>query len=97
MQGYRFASNEYRLFPIVFERNVCNVLKDDEFGLRNIYKCGSQAPTCPFKTVVCVSKIAYTLLSLTSTSFRDHTKFVTGILTNQSFHPLYRLEVIKWK
>ncbi|KAF2899203.1 hypothetical protein ILUMI_06971, partial [Ignelater luminosus] len=48
VEGYKFASNEYRGFPIVFERRLCSMINSDEFGLRNLYKCGNIS-TCPIK------------------------------------------------
>ncbi|KAF2892319.1 hypothetical protein ILUMI_13850, partial [Ignelater luminosus] len=47
-QAYKFASNEYRLFPIVFTINLCDVLSRNEFGLGNLYDCGS-FPRCPMQ------------------------------------------------
>ncbi|KAF2896978.1 hypothetical protein ILUMI_09197, partial [Ignelater luminosus] len=46
LQAYRFASNEYRLFPLAFEAGVCDTLQNEDFGINNIYKCGN-APSCP--------------------------------------------------
>ncbi|KAF2899180.1 hypothetical protein ILUMI_06993 [Ignelater luminosus] len=48
VQGYKFSSNEYRSFPIVFTMNVCEGLKNNDFGLQNLYLCG-HPPVCPFK------------------------------------------------
>ncbi|KAF2894246.1 hypothetical protein ILUMI_11927 [Ignelater luminosus] len=46
VQAYKFASNEYRLFPLAFEASVCDTLKNDDFGINSIYNCGN-APRCP--------------------------------------------------
>ncbi|KAF2882360.1 hypothetical protein ILUMI_23817 [Ignelater luminosus] len=45
-QAYKFSSNEYRLFPLQFDANLCVCLKEDTFGLQNVYNCGN-APRCP--------------------------------------------------
>ncbi|KAF2878735.1 hypothetical protein ILUMI_27429, partial [Ignelater luminosus] len=46
VQGYKFASNEYRLFPIQFDDNMCRCLRRNVYGFQNLYKCG-HPPICP--------------------------------------------------
>ncbi|KAF2897927.1 hypothetical protein ILUMI_08248 [Ignelater luminosus] len=48
IQGYKFASNEYRLFPITFAVNICATIAKNDFGLQNLYSCGNFS-RCPFK------------------------------------------------
>ncbi|KAF2897442.1 hypothetical protein ILUMI_08733, partial [Ignelater luminosus] len=41
-QAYKFASNEYRLFPMRFEFNLCDaVFKYNMFGLESLQNCGN--------------------------------------------------------
>ncbi|KAF2903424.1 hypothetical protein ILUMI_02764 [Ignelater luminosus] len=44
-QAYKFSSNEYRLFPLQFNANICQCLKENTFGVQNLYNCGN-APRC---------------------------------------------------
>ncbi|KAF2881833.1 hypothetical protein ILUMI_24334 [Ignelater luminosus] len=42
VQAYRFASNEYRLFPLRFEFNLCDaVFKYNMFGFKDFKNCGN--------------------------------------------------------
>ncbi|KAF2891819.1 hypothetical protein ILUMI_14354, partial [Ignelater luminosus] len=47
VQAYRFASNEYRLFPIRLQLNVCDAIKGNVIGLGNVIHCGNFTG-CPF-------------------------------------------------
>ncbi|KAF2888696.1 hypothetical protein ILUMI_17477, partial [Ignelater luminosus] len=38
-QAYRFASNEYRLFPLRFQMLVCDIFDNNMAGIGNITKC----------------------------------------------------------
>ncbi|XP_031356637.1 uncharacterized protein LOC116180671 [Photinus pyralis] len=42
-------SNTYREFPLSFGRNLCDMMKNNEFGFGNIFSCGNFT-TCPLKT-----------------------------------------------
>ncbi|KAF2894624.1 hypothetical protein ILUMI_11548, partial [Ignelater luminosus] len=48
VQAYKFVSNEYRLFPLYFQFNVCEELAKNGFGLRNMLLCGNLRD-CPIK------------------------------------------------
>ncbi|KAF2894625.1 hypothetical protein ILUMI_11549, partial [Ignelater luminosus] len=48
VQAYKFASNEYRLFPLYFKVNVCEEFAKDGFGVRNMLLCGNLG-NCPIK------------------------------------------------
>ncbi|KAF2881830.1 hypothetical protein ILUMI_24331, partial [Ignelater luminosus] len=42
VQAYKFASNEYRLFPLRFEFNFCDAMfKYNMFGFKNLQDCGN--------------------------------------------------------
>ncbi|KAF2891656.1 hypothetical protein ILUMI_14517, partial [Ignelater luminosus] len=41
VQAYRFASNEYRLFPIRLQMNVCQAFEEDVTGLQELSHCGN--------------------------------------------------------
>ncbi|KAF2895563.1 hypothetical protein ILUMI_10611, partial [Ignelater luminosus] len=47
IQAYRFASNEYRLFPMRFQISVCDALKSNFAGLQRYRRCGNFSG-CPF-------------------------------------------------
>lgn len=49
-QAYKFASNEYRLFPIRLAFNLCEALDKNEFGLNSIFQNGNFTG-CPIKAV----------------------------------------------
>lgn len=49
-QGYKFASNEYRLFPVRFQLNFCEALARDVTGMQNTLLCGNFTG-CPFVKV----------------------------------------------
>ncbi|KAF2885077.1 hypothetical protein ILUMI_21080 [Ignelater luminosus] len=46
-QSHRFASNEYRLFPIRLQLNACAAIKADAGGIGSITHCGNFTG-CPF-------------------------------------------------
>ncbi|KAF2900758.1 hypothetical protein ILUMI_05428, partial [Ignelater luminosus] len=49
-QIYKFASNEYRLFPVELSHNLCHELKEDHFGIiESIRKSVNVKLECPFK------------------------------------------------
>ncbi|KAF2887880.1 hypothetical protein ILUMI_18293 [Ignelater luminosus] len=50
VEAYKFASNEYRGFPMDSSENACAVLSQNKYGVNVIYKCGN-LPHCPFKRV----------------------------------------------
>lgn len=58
VQGYKFSSNEYRLFPIVMRVNFCDVIEKDTFGAQNIYACGNFTK-CPMKKVMQKAVLLY--------------------------------------
>ncbi|KAF2885193.1 hypothetical protein ILUMI_20980, partial [Ignelater luminosus] len=39
VQAFRFASNEYRLFPLRFQVNLCTIFKLSIAGFAEILKC----------------------------------------------------------
>ncbi|KAF2887460.1 hypothetical protein ILUMI_18712 [Ignelater luminosus] len=41
VQAYRFASNEYRSFPLRFQDKMCNLLKENIGGMQKLLNCGS--------------------------------------------------------
>ncbi|KAF2893727.1 hypothetical protein ILUMI_12445, partial [Ignelater luminosus] len=41
IQCYKFASNEYRLFPIRFQINACSVISNNIIGITGFFKCGN--------------------------------------------------------
>ncbi|KAF2894312.1 hypothetical protein ILUMI_11860, partial [Ignelater luminosus] len=48
VQAYRFASNEYRLFPALrLELNVCEAINENLIGLKRLKHC-SNFTGCPF-------------------------------------------------
>ncbi|KAF2894314.1 hypothetical protein ILUMI_11862, partial [Ignelater luminosus] len=47
IQSYKFASNEYRLFPMRMQLNVCEAIDEDVVGLKSLTKCGNFTG-CPF-------------------------------------------------
>ncbi|KAF2905353.1 hypothetical protein ILUMI_00823 [Ignelater luminosus] len=49
VQGYKFASNEYRLAPARFEINFCDGYKKNIIGIRNTIRCGNFTG-CPMIT-----------------------------------------------
>ncbi|KAF2894313.1 hypothetical protein ILUMI_11861, partial [Ignelater luminosus] len=40
-QAYRFASNEYRLFPLRLQLNACEAVKKNVVGLKRLTYCGN--------------------------------------------------------
>lgn len=50
VQVYKFASNEYRRFPINFPVNLCRALEEDIFGARKLLVCGNFTD-CPLNKV----------------------------------------------
>ncbi|KAF2887610.1 hypothetical protein ILUMI_18563, partial [Ignelater luminosus] len=46
-QAYKFASNEYRLFPMRFQVNACDAIKHNMGGLHTGTRCGNFTG-CPF-------------------------------------------------
>ncbi|KAF2893346.1 hypothetical protein ILUMI_12828 [Ignelater luminosus] len=46
-QAYKFASNEYRQFPIRFQVNVCDAMKENFMGSQDFTRCGNFTG-CPF-------------------------------------------------
>ncbi|KAF2893626.1 hypothetical protein ILUMI_12547, partial [Ignelater luminosus] len=50
LQLYKFASNEYRLFPLQFAVNVCHEIKEDRFGvIEGLRSAINVELTCPLK------------------------------------------------
>ncbi|KAF2884918.1 hypothetical protein ILUMI_21252 [Ignelater luminosus] len=49
VQAYRFASNEYRLFPLRMQLNYYDAIEKDIIGLQNALKspCGNSFAGCP--------------------------------------------------
>ncbi|KAF2888010.1 hypothetical protein ILUMI_18163 [Ignelater luminosus] len=41
LQTYKFASNEYRLFPIRFQVNFCEAFNKNAIGLQGVKRCGN--------------------------------------------------------
>lgn len=41
LQAYKFASNEYRLFPLRFEISFCDAVKKNVIGLQGLTRCGN--------------------------------------------------------
>ncbi|KAF2879645.1 hypothetical protein ILUMI_26527, partial [Ignelater luminosus] len=48
IQAYRFASNEYRLFPMRFQYNYCAGIEKNLAGLSRQYNCVNNKQ-CPLK------------------------------------------------
>ncbi|KAF2892079.1 hypothetical protein ILUMI_14094, partial [Ignelater luminosus] len=40
-QAYKFASNEYRLFPLRLELNACQAVNKNIVGLKSLTYCGN--------------------------------------------------------
>ncbi|KAF2897720.1 hypothetical protein ILUMI_08456, partial [Ignelater luminosus] len=47
LQTYKFASNEYRLFPIRFQLNFCEAFNRNVAGFHSLTRCGNFTG-CPF-------------------------------------------------
>ncbi|KAF2886551.1 hypothetical protein ILUMI_19622, partial [Ignelater luminosus] len=47
IQAFKFMSNEYRLFPMRFQFNLCSYAEKNEFGLHTMFECGNFS--CPVK------------------------------------------------
>uniref|UniRef100_A0A1Y1LVZ8 MD-2-related lipid-recognition domain-containing protein n=1 Tax=Photinus pyralis TaxID=7054 RepID=A0A1Y1LVZ8_PHOPY len=43
-----FLSNTYREFPLAFQRNLCDLLETNEFGIENVFSCGNVS-RCPIE------------------------------------------------
>ncbi|KAF2902472.1 hypothetical protein ILUMI_03712, partial [Ignelater luminosus] len=46
-QAYKFASNEYRLFPLRLQLNACEAINGNVVGLKDLTRCGNFTG-CPF-------------------------------------------------
>ncbi|KAF2892852.1 hypothetical protein ILUMI_13318 [Ignelater luminosus] len=46
VQAHRFASNEYRLFPVRFQDKMCKFLKANVGGVQKLLTCGNFS-ACP--------------------------------------------------
>lgn len=47
----KFLSNEYRPFPVDFKEDLCKDLKDNRFGLGDLYIRYANVTGCPIKKV----------------------------------------------
>ncbi|KAF2887997.1 hypothetical protein ILUMI_18176, partial [Ignelater luminosus] len=48
VQCYKFASNEYRLFPVRFQINSCSIFANNIAGVTGFFKCGNFTG-CPLR------------------------------------------------
>ncbi|KAF2885076.1 hypothetical protein ILUMI_21079 [Ignelater luminosus] len=78
LQMYRFASNEYRLFPVRLELNFCEAIKANVAGIEGITHCGNFTG-CPF------IKVRLKILSLSQETLNFVTDFLI-ILQEKIMH-----------